>query len=161
MPLPYRWRRRFWFGNWGLPEDPEIFTAALLHDVGKLALGSHLDDERDGIRRESGEAVPFQLVEQRVLGTDHADVGARILESWAFPERIVRAVRWHHDPDAADPPDTMVDLIHVANMLCLMIGIGMGNEGAAIPARNSGQRTSGPDHHPSGTGGQPDPSMGP
>ena len=113
----------------GLPDDPEIFTAALLHDVGKLVLGQYIQDDASGIQLEASVSMPFQEVEHRVFGTDHAEVGARILKDWAFPERIVNAVRWHHDPGGADPSDTMVDLIHLANVLCLMIGIGVGNEG--------------------------------
>jgi len=46
-----------------------------------------------------------------------------------LPEEIVSAVRWHHDPDAADETSTLIDIVHVANVLCLMIGIGMGREG--------------------------------
>ena len=113
----------------GLPEDPEIFTAALLHDVGKLVLGQYIQDQETGERLENPDRLSFQRVEQRALGTDHAEVGARILKNWAFPDRIVNAVRWHHEPGGADPADAMVDLIHLANVLCLMIGIGVGNEG--------------------------------
>ncbi|MBI9085924.1 MAG: HDOD domain-containing protein [Desulfobacterales bacterium] len=116
-------------GELGLPDDPEIFTAALLHDVGKLVLGQYIQDEASGIQLGTADGLSFQMVERRVLGTDHAEVGARILKDWAFPDRIVNAVRWHHDPSGSDPADAMVDLIHLANVLCLMIGIGVGNEG--------------------------------
>lgn len=113
----------------GLAEEPEIFTAALLHDVGKLVLGQYISEHMTHLPPEALANKPFQQVEKEVLGADHAEVGARILERWAFPQRIVHAVRWHHDPDAGGRADAMVDLIHVANVLCLMIGIGVGNEG--------------------------------
>ena len=38
-------------------------------------------------------------------------------------------MRWHHDPDASDETSTLIDIVHVANVLCLMIGIGVGREG--------------------------------
>jgi putative nucleotidyltransferase with HDIG domain len=113
----------------GMADDPEIFTAALLHDVGKLVLGQFLDREMGAIDTVAAEGVSFQMAEQNVFGTDHAEIGARILKKWDFPDRMAHAVRWHHQPDRADPVDTMVDLVHVANMLCLMIGIGAGREG--------------------------------
>jgi putative nucleotidyltransferase with HDIG domain len=113
----------------GITAYDEAFTAALLHDLGKLVLGSYVKKDLQAIESAAGENVPFQVAERRILGTDHAEVGARLLENWAFPQSLVNAVRWHHDPDAAESTRTMVDLVHVANVLCLMIGIGVGREG--------------------------------
>jgi hypothetical protein len=42
---------------------------------------------------------------------------------------MISAVRWHHDPDAAPKPNHLIDVVHVADVLCLMSGIGMGREG--------------------------------
>ena len=64
-----------------------------------------------------------------MLGTDHAEIGALMLETWSFPPKLVSAVRWHHDPDSAPETNSMTDIVHVANVLCLMIGIGIGVEG--------------------------------
>jgi len=107
----------------------EIFTAALLHDVGKLILGDFVKEDLKEIESIASEGIPFQVAEQKVLGTDHAEIGAEILERWSFPPEVVNAVRWHHDPDSADETSTLVDIVHVANVLCLMIGIGVGREG--------------------------------
>jgi len=109
--------------------DDEIFTAALLHDMGKLVLGNYVKEDFQAIETAAGEGIPFQAAERRVLGTDHAEVGARLLESWSFPKSLVESVRWHHEPDGVEKPRTIIDLVHVANMLCLMIGIGVGREG--------------------------------
>jgi len=112
-----------------IPEADEIFTAALLHDVGKLVLGEFVKDDIAKIEKIVSKDVSFEVAEQAVLGIDHAEIGAKILESWGLPEEIVSAVRWHHDPDAADTTSTLIDIVHVANVLCLMIGIGVGREG--------------------------------
>ena len=109
--------------------DNEIFTAALLHDLGKLVLGDYVKEDFSAIRTAAGEGTPFQVAERRVLGTDHAEVGGRLLELWSFPESLVQAVRWHHEPDSAEEPGAIIDLIHVADVLCLMIGLGVGTEG--------------------------------
>ena len=113
----------------GITADDEIFTAALLHDLGKLVLGNYVKEDFKAIETAAGEGVPFQIAERQVLGTDHAEVGARLLESWSFPKLLVDAVRWHHDPDESKEANTIIDLVHVANVLCLMIGIGVGREG--------------------------------
>lgn len=112
-----------------LPASDEIFTAALLHDVGKLILGSFLKDDLEQIERVASGGIPFEAAEQEVLGTDHAEIGAEILKNWSLPSEIVSAVRWHHTPDSAPETNTLIDVVHVANVLCLMIGVGVGREG--------------------------------
>ena len=107
----------------------EIFTAALLHDVGKLVLGDFVREDLEKIEIEASSGISFEIAEHMVLGTDHAEIGAQILKNWSFPPELVKAVRWHHDPDSAGKTDTLVDIVHVANILCLMIGIGVGREG--------------------------------
>jgi len=111
------------------PKADEIFTAALLHDVGKLVLGEFVKDDIEKIEKIASKNVSFEVAEQIALGTDHAEIGAKILETWGLPAGIVSAVRWHHNPDAADETSTLIDIVHVANVLCLMIGIGVGREG--------------------------------
>ena len=110
-------------------ESDEIFTAALLHDLGKLILGGFVEKELDEIEMAAAKGIPFQMAEQEVLGTDHAEIGALMLESWSFPSQLVNAVRWHHDPDSAPETSPMIDIVHVSNVLCLMIGVGVGVEG--------------------------------
>lgn len=107
----------------------ETFTAALLHDVGKIALSDVLKDNVEAINTISSEGIPFLFAENEVLGTNHAEIGAQILKTWSLPENIVNAVRWHHDPDSAEESQILIDIVHIADVLCLMIGIGVGREG--------------------------------
>jgi putative nucleotidyltransferase with HDIG domain len=113
----------------GIGATEEIFTAALLHDVGKLVLGNFVKDDFKKIEAALEKDVSFETAEDMVLGTNHADIGAEILTQWCLPSDIVNAVRWHHSPESADGEDIMLDIVHVANVLCLMIGIGSGIDG--------------------------------
>ncbi len=107
----------------------EIFTAGLLHDVGKLVLGQFVQEDHAQIDSALAQGMSFEAAEAAVLGIDHAAIGAQVLAQWSLPEKIVHAVRWHHAPESYSRIDTMLDVVHVANMLCLMIGIGVGREG--------------------------------
>ena len=96
----------------------DVFTPALLHDVGKLVLGSFVQEELQTIKRIAAKGVPFVVAENMIPGTDHAEVGARILEHWNLPAEVIRAVRWHHDPDSADDGDLQMDVVYLSNLLC-------------------------------------------
>jgi len=111
--------------------DPaDAFTAGLLHDVGKLVLGMFVADEYEEIRRlVRDEGCSFDEAERGVLGTDHAGVGAMLLRRWELPTAIVDAVRWHHLPGGVGEPQPLVDLTHVADILCMDIGWGQGLDG--------------------------------
>ena len=107
-----------------------LFTAALLHDVGKIVMGNLVGMNAAAIAElVERENIPFEEAEQQVLGTDHAEVGAALLEIWNLPSRIVDVVRWHHRPDGFEGEPLAVDIVHVADALCLMSGIGTGTDG--------------------------------
>ena len=112
-----------------LNDTEDIFTAALVHDVGKLILGQFIQEDLAAVQAAAGNDMSFEVAERKVLGTDHAEIGARILSKWSLPDDLVHAVRWHHNPDGADTANRTTDIVHVANVLCLMIGIGVGREG--------------------------------
>jgi len=124
-----------------LKAPEEIFIAALLHDIGKLALGNFVADEIEGINNQIKHGKSFHEAEKEVIGTDHAEVGSTILKMWSLPENIINAVRWHHNPDFADNSNMLVDLVHIADGLCLMIGIGVGREGLRYePSKGATER---------------------
>lgn len=112
-----------------VPGAQEVYTAGLLHDMGKVVLGTFVKEAISAIEAKAAEGVPFEVAEQAVLGTDHAEVGAQILRRWSLPAPIVNAVRWHHAPEQATEDSVLVDVVNVANVLCLMMGIGTGREG--------------------------------
>ena len=96
----------------------DVFTPALLHDVGKLVLGTFVKDELEAIESIAAKGVPFVVAENMILGTDHAEIGAQILSNWNFPPGVINAVRWHHDPDSPETSNKQMDIVYLANLLC-------------------------------------------
>ena len=107
----------------------EIFTPALLHDIGKLILGNFVKEELEDIEKIANKGVPYVVAENMVLGTDHAQVGAQILTQWSFPRDVIEAVRWHHDPDYPKQVKASMDVVYLSNLLCQSNGKGGEGDG--------------------------------
>ncbi|MBW2058927.1 MAG: HDOD domain-containing protein [Deltaproteobacteria bacterium] len=113
-----------------LDSSKYTFTSALLHDIGKIVLGTFVQIDAVPITALAFEKnVPFEEAERRVLGIDHAEVGAFLLECWNLPEELVDVVRWHHQPEHFLDEPGPADLVHVADALSMMGGIGTGMDG--------------------------------
>lgn len=113
------------------PEAEEAFTAGLLHDMGKVVLGTFVDVDDEPIKEiMASDGLSFNEAEYMVLGIDHAEVAGELLSAWNLPDNVVAAARWHHSPRQADKEhQALVDLVHVADVLCINVGWGMGEDG--------------------------------
>jgi len=113
-----------------LPNADLAFTAGLLHDIGKVILNEYVaHDFAEIIRRVTDDRIAFVEAERQVLGFSHEEVGGMIAEKWQLPPSIVRCIRFHHVPSSVDPLDPLVDTIYLANSVCLLLGIGLGEDG--------------------------------
>jgi len=105
------------------------FTAGLVHDVGKLALATFVEDDSQRIRDYSfGMKMSFEEAEREILGIDHAEAGAILLENWNLPQTIIEVVRWHHEPESVPNEELALDAVHTADALIMTGGIGTGSD---------------------------------
>jgi putative nucleotidyltransferase with HDIG domain len=114
------------------PQADEAFTAALMHDIGKIALSSFVDEYYQRIDEESRAAgESFEVIEKKILGIDHAEAGAIILKNWGIPKNLFMPVLWHHSPETCTDNDVspIVDIVHLADNLCIASGFGVGRDG--------------------------------
>lgn len=97
----------------------DAYTAAMLHDIGKLMLANNLPAQfQQAINLAAERCIPFHEAEQEIFGATHADVGAYLLGLWGLPSPIVEAVAFHHFP-ARSETLTLSPLaaVHVADVL--------------------------------------------
>jgi putative nucleotidyltransferase with HDIG domain len=100
-------------------DDAEtMFTAGLLHDIGKLLLidrfpQAMLDAEETMIRRRIDELS----AELSQLGMTHTAVGEALMQHWGLPEILIDCVRFHHEAVHDGPNRYSTHLIYLANQL--------------------------------------------
>lgn len=103
------------------------FTAGLLHDVGKLVISSFLAVHIEALRTElASGGLSLIDCEQKLLGANHAQIGADLGVAWNLPEEVVKVIASHHAPDSANEGrgDRLVDLVHASDCLSHSMGFG-------------------------------------
>lgn len=93
-----------------------IYTAGLLHDIGKVLLNRPLELESYN-HEERDPAVHVVNYEHQLLHTDHAKVGMALLEQWGVPEVITIPVGFHHSEEQPEKEQMSSDIVRLANFL--------------------------------------------
>jgi len=117
-------------------EENQVFTAALVHDVGKVILAPALEAAGANLSQEN--PVPMTLVEaeRKILGVEHAEMGGRLLERWNFPPEIVSAVWFHHTPKGARSDRRLAALVYLGNVTACLMGHAHGHQALAMRGRS-------------------------
>lgn len=83
----------------GLPpaEADVLFTAGLLHDVGRMILARAVPELYTHVLETAERlAVPVERAEHQFLGLSHAEVTDRIMRAWRFPADLAGPIALHH-----------------------------------------------------------------
>lgn len=100
------------------PFVADIYLGALMHDIGKLVLGSNFPGEYREVVRCFGDSQAIRDTEQRLFGATHAEVGAYLLWLWGVPASIAAIVAQHHpaEPDRIDIAEP-ASIVHLADRI--------------------------------------------
>lgn len=117
------------------------FTAGLLHDIGKLAMGNVVARCKAEIRDcAMVEGIRYEEAERMLLGIDRAEAGAAMLRAWNLPDNVVTAVRWHLQPEEVTEEPFVVDLVHITRLLATECGLGLGQDGLQYAVSETSRR---------------------
>lgn len=147
--LPHFSSKRFWLHSWatatavrmlGQPRylvhslPAELYTAGLLHDIGKIVLAGHLGESfNQACAKAHEEGVPIRQAEMELMGVDHAVLGGHLLDAWNLPASILEAVGSHHDPASVQPPAREIALlVELADAIAHQCGFADGT-GQPVP----------------------------
>lgn len=105
-----------------LPGRESIFLTGLLHDVGLLVIYNQLPREAERIlARVNRQEGALCAVERDVLGFDHTEVGAELLQLWELPQNLWEPVRYHHTPADSESFSRQSALLHIANAIATTV----------------------------------------
>ena len=102
-----------------LEETVEIFTVALLHDIGKIILlqiVSKFEDEGKYVDGIDSEEL------YKSIDIHHCIFGATLFNSWGFSDRYIQTALYHNHPENADTVSKDLLVVHFANLLVKSIG---------------------------------------
>ncbi len=108
-----------------------VFTGGIIHNVGKTVLAIFIQNTYQDILNEvTTKGITFNEAEKSVMGYCHQEISEKILEKWNFPAVLKSVVRFYSEPENAPKEfSTEVSIVHIANAISIMAGIGIGSDG--------------------------------
>ena len=99
--------------------SPEtLFLAGILHDLGILVIYQHDATLAAIISRQIEQQHQLRdQAERELLGFDHAEVGALLLEAWGLSAELAELVRCHHQYQLAQDNKGVSLVLALANLM--------------------------------------------
>lgn len=106
-------------------EPEECFIAGLIHDIGKIVLNQYaLPEVYKATNLHLNTKIPLYEAENKILGFNHAEIGAALAERWNFPPLLVESIKRHHSFEALlenEKPALLPTLVATSNLLASML----------------------------------------
>jgi HD-like signal output (HDOD) protein len=106
-----------------IDDGASIYTAALLHDIGKVILNRPLQIAISNRKNRDEKFSCLVDLEESLLGTNHAKVAMALLQNWGLPDNITLPVGLHHTQNTKEAEQNNAKVVFLANFLVESIGI--------------------------------------
>jgi HD-like signal output (HDOD) protein len=75
----------------------DYFVAGLLHNIGKVLFAHFFPIEyKEVLDIVEAKRLPLHLVEKKLLGLDHCQLGSLLAKEWKLPNHLRQCIRNHH-----------------------------------------------------------------
>lgn len=93
------------------------FTMGLLHDIGRMVLVTQLGDAYTKVLQTAAAVeLPLELVEERMLFFNHAEIMDRVFRAWKFSKEFINPIVFHHIAPASMPRTAPNETAKVATL---------------------------------------------
>jgi HD-like signal output (HDOD) protein len=101
----------------------ELYSAALMHDVGLLVMDRFAPDELDqSIEYAQAECIPLHQAETHLHAFNHAKIGGLLAERWGLSGTLMSAIKYHHSPWEDNANMEFTSYVTVADLLAHQCG---------------------------------------
>lgn len=95
-----------------------VFTAGLLHDMGKIFFMDNFPDSYREIQDDTArQQLPLFELEEDRMGINHALIGNFLSTKWNLPDSLSQAISFHHQPTVAPRYAKLAALVGFADYL--------------------------------------------
>jgi len=113
----------------GLSSPEEAYIAGLLHDIGKIFLDIQGKKKYGDFIQDISNSNELVIEKERdTIGVGHDDIGAYFCSHWKLSEKLVIAVKYHHQQfdhqDFTKEEKLLTSIVSLADFLCWTQGIG-------------------------------------
>ncbi len=105
-------------------EDENIFSAAILHDIGKLILDQYDHNNYANVTAEVPDQIYANQVlkaEQKYCEVTHPTIGHLVAESWNLPEVLSEVIKFHHDPLKSEKYERLATVVYLGNLISQLV----------------------------------------
>jgi len=106
--------------NWNKRLKPGVtYLCALLHNIGFMVMGQLFKHEFKWLNKviQAEHDSPVTLVEHRLLGVNHTEVAAMLMENWNMPKEVIAVAQHHHNDGYDGEHADYVKLMQIADRL--------------------------------------------
>jgi len=104
-------------------DDGTFFLSGLIHDLGKLVSDQYLHNEFEAIIDYISEThATFTKAEKDIMGVTHYQIGAKLLQQWHFPKKVIMQIFYHHAPWYDKNYTSGSIILYLANLLTKLAG---------------------------------------
>ena len=116
-----------------------VFTAGLLHNIGRLAVCVTYPAEACRLYGFDNDTFPIsgtlREIERLQFGADYVDMGAFIASKFRLPSGLSNVIRFHANPSDLDVKDDtyrLVETINAASEIASSLGYGINPQGSIL-----------------------------
>lgn len=105
-----------------LYRQSDVYTAGLVHDLGRLGLLLSAGQNYEGFVTEEFPGIhEANQMERTRFGMNHCEAGSVVGHKWGFPQLLRNSMAAHHNAETAPPPDPL-RLVQLACRMASAIG---------------------------------------
>lgn len=104
--------------------DDNIFSAAILHDIGKIILDQYDHDNYSNALSEASNPLLSEEIlkaEQKYCDVTHQFIGHYVAEIWNLPETLSDVILYHHNPLESANQERLTTVVYLGNILSHLI----------------------------------------